>query len=394
MSRRRVVVTGLGVLAACGIGREDFFRGLLSEPPKGLRSVAGFDPTPHFANPKEMRRHDRFTQFALACASEALEQAGDLQPDHDRAGVWIGTGVGGLMSTETHVLGHFLKGAKRVSPFLIPMMMANAAAAAVSMRYGYRGPCEVTATACASATQSIGNATELIRHGRCDVMLAGGSECSSSPTGLQGFANMTALSRAGISRPFDRDRDGFMHAEGCGVLVLEELQHARARGAEALAEISGYASTADAHHITAPSPGGVGAISCMRRALEDAGLDPSAVTHVNAHGTSTPLNDANEAEAIHNVFGSPGPLVTSTKGVTGHALGAAGAVEAVAVIMSMLRGVLPPTAGYENPDPDMAPIRIVAPDPCEWAPNHSLSNSFGFGGHNACLVISPAPHSN
>ena len=391
MSRRRVVVTGLGVLAACGIGREDFFAGLLGEPPKGLRTVAGFDPAPHFANAKEMRRHDRFTQFALACAAEALEQAGDPAPDPDRVGVWIGTGVGGLMSIETCMLAHFVKGPKRVSPFLIPMMMANAAAAAVSMRYGYQGPCESTSTACASATQSIGNAAELIRHGRCDVMMAGGSECSSSPTGLQGFANMTALSRVGISRPFDLERDGFMHAEGCGVLVLEELEFARARGAEIIAEIAGYASTADAYHITAPSPGGAGAVACMERALDDAGLAPSDIAHINAHGTSTPLNDASEAEAIHKVFGSPGPLVTSTKGVTGHALGAAGAIEAAAVVMSIQRGVLPPTACYETPDPDMAPIRILAPDPCEWEPGPSISNSFGFGGHNGCLVISPPP---
>ena len=391
MSRRRVVVTGLGVMAACGIGQEDFFAGLLAEPPKGLRTVAGFDPAPHFANAKEMRRHDRFTQFALACASEALEQAGDLEPDPDRVGVWIGTGVGGLMSIETCMLAHFVKGPKRVSPFLIPMMMANAAAAAVSMRYGYQGPCESTSTACASATQSIGNAAELIRHGRCDVMLAGGSECSSSPTGLQGFANMTALSRVGISRPFDLERDGFMHAEGCGVLVLEELEFARARGAEIIAEIAGYASTADAYHITAPSPGGAGAMSCMERAIADADLVPGDITHINAHGTSTPLNDASEAEAIHKVFGTPGPLVTSTKGVTGHALGAAGAIEAAAVVMSIQRAVLPPTAGYETPDPDMAPINIVAPDPCEWEPGPSISNSFGFGGHNGCLVISPPP---
>ena len=391
MSRRRVVVTGLGVLAACGVGQEDFFAGLLTEPPRGLRTVAGFDPAPHFANAKEMRRHDRFTQFALACAAEALEGAGALAPDPDRVGVWIGTGVGGLMSIETCMLAHFVKGPKRVSPFLIPMMMANAAAAAVSMRYGYQGPCESTSTACASATQSIGNAAELIRHGRCDVMLAGGSECSSSPTGLQGFANMTALSRVGISRPFDLERDGFMHAEGCGVLVLEELEFARARGAEIMAEIAGYASTADAYHITAPSPGGAGAVACMERALGDAGLAPSDIAHINAHGTSTPLNDASEAEAIHKVFGSPGPLVTSTKGVTGHALGAAGAIEAAAVVMSIQRGVLPPTACYETPDPDMAPIRILAPDPCEWEPGPSISNSFGFGGHNGCLVISPPP---
>ena len=391
MTRRRVVVTGLGVLAACGIGQEAFFEGLMAEPPKGMRLVDGFDPAPHFASAKEMRRHDRFTQFALACAAESLEQAGEINPDPARAGVWIGTGVGGLMTTEKYVLWHFVKGPKRVTPFLIPMMMANAAAAAVSIRHGYQGPCEASCTACAASTNSIGNATDLIRHGRCDVMLAGGSESSNSPTGIQGFGNMTALSSVGMSRPFDRDRDGFMHAEGCGVLVLEELEHARERGAKILAEITGYASNADAHHITAPSPGGAGAVACMERALADAGLEPADVTHVNAHGTSTPLNDAAEAEAIAKIFGSPGPLVTSTKGVTGHALGAAGAIEAAAVILSMQHGVLPPTAGYETPDPDMAPIRIVAPEPCAWEPGPSLSNSFGFGGHNACLVISPPP---
>ncbi len=391
MSRRRVVVTGLGVLASCGVGQDAFFTGLLAEPPKGLRVVSGFDPAPHFANAKELRRHDRFTQFALACAAEALEQAGEPDPDPERTGVWIGTGVGGLTTIENHILWHFVKGPKRVTPFLIPMMMANAAAAAVSMRYGYQGPCEVTSTACASGTQSIGNAADLIRHGRCDVMLAGGSECSSSPTGLQGFANMTALSRVGVSRPFDRERDGFLHAEGCGVLVLEEFEHARARGADILAEITGYASTADAYHITAPAPGGAGAVACMKRAIADAGLTPADITHINAHGTSTPLNDANEADAIHKVFGSPGPLVTSTKGVTGHALGAAGAIEAAAIVLSMRHGVLPATAGFENPDDEMAPINLIAPDPCDWEPGPSLSNSFGFGGHNGCLVISPPP---
>lgn len=389
MSRRRVVVTGVGVLASCGIGRRDYFDGLLSEPVKGLRVVADFDPSPHFKNPKEQRRHDRFAQFALACATEALEQAGDLNPDPDRTGVWIGTGVGGLMTVETYVITHFVRGPKRVSPFLIPMMMPNAAAAAVSMRFGFQGPCEATSTACAAGTQSIGNAAELIRSGRCDVMLAGGSEASNSPTGMQGFTNMTALSSVGVSRPFDRDRDGFLHAEGSGVLVLEELQRARDRGAAPLAEIAGYASTADAYHLTAPSPGGTGAMACMKRAIADAGLSPADIVHINAHGTSTPLNDSVEAEAIYKIFGSPGPAVTSTKGVTGHALGAAGAIEAAAVVLSIERGEIPPTAGYENPDPEMAPIQVVAPEAVDWEPGPSLSNSFGFGGHNATLVITP-----
>ena len=293
------------------------------------------------------------------------------------------------MTVETYVVTHFVRGPKRVSPFLIPMMMPNAAAAAVSMRYGFQGPCDATSTACAAGTQSIGNAAELIRSGRCDVMLAGGSEASNSPTGMQGFTNMTALSSVGISRPFDRDRDGFLHAEGSGLLVLEELQHARSRGAVPLAEIAGYASTADAYHLTAPSPGGTGAMACMNRAIADAGLSPADIVHINAHGTSTPLNDSVEAEAIYKIFGSPGPAVTSTKGVTGHALGAAGAIEAAAVVLSIDRGEIPPTAGYENPDPEMAPIRVVAPEGVAWEPGPSLSNSFGFGGHNATLVITP-----
>ena len=293
------------------------------------------------------------------------------------------------MTVETYVVTHFVRGPKRVSPFLIPMMMPNAAAAAVSMRFGFQGPCEATSTACAAGTQSIGNAVELIRSGRCDVMLAGGSEASNSPTGMQGFTNMTALSSVGVSRPFDRDRDGFLHAEGSGVLVLEELQRARSRGAVPLAEIAGYASTADAYHLTAPSPGGTGAMACMKRAIADAGLSPADIVHINAHGTSTPLNDSVEAEAIYKIFGSPGPAVTSTKGVTGHALGAAGAIEAAAVVLSIERGEIPPTAGYENPDPEMAPIRVVAPEGVDWEPGPSLSNSFGFGGHNATLVITP-----
>ncbi len=391
MSRRRVVVTGVGVLASCGVGQEDFFQGLLSEPNKGLRVVAGFEPSHFFKNLKEQRRCDRFAQFAIACATEAVEQAGDLNPDPERVGVWIGTGVGGLMSIETYVLNHFVKGPKRVSPFLIPMMMPNAAAAAVSMRFGYQGPCEATSTACAAGTQSIGNATEQIRNGRCEVMLAGGSEASNSPTGMQGFGNMTALSSTGRSRPFDRERDGFMHAEGCGVLVLEELEYARSRGAKALAEVLGYASTADAHHITAPSPGGAGAVACMERALADADLEPSEVAHINAHGTSTPLNDRAEAEAIHKIFGYPGPAVTSTKGVTGHALGAAGAIEAAAVVLAIQRRTIPPTAGFVAPEADMPHVRIVAPDPLPWEPGPSLSNSFGFGGHNATLIFAPPP---
>lgn len=387
-NRRRVVVTGIGVISAGGVGKQAFFEGLCGPSPSPPLLIHDFDPAPFFDSPKEVRRHDRFAQFALACAEQALEQAGDLNCDPDRIGTHIGTGVGGLSTIESQVLLNE-KSPRRVSPFLVPMMMPNAGAAAVSMRYGFRGPCETTTTACAASTQCIGRAAHTIRWGQSDIVIAGGSEASNTPTGTQGFINMTATSSVGISRPFDKERDGFLHAEGAALLVLEEREHAQHRGAEILGEILGYATNADAHHITAPSPGGVGAIACMELALADAGISPSNVVHINAHGTSTPLNDANEAEAVHKVFGSPGPLVTSTKGVTGHPLGAAGAMEAAAVILAMRHRRIPPTANYRTPDPEIPPIRIVAPEPLEWEPGISLSNSFGFGGHNATLVIGP-----
>jgi len=389
MSARRVAVTGIGVVGPCGLGREPFFDGLLAPAPEGPRSVADFDLTPYFSSPKESRRLDRFTHFALVAAAEALEMSGELDADPERIGVIVGTGVGGLNSIESQVMVFHEKGPRRVSPFLVPMMMANAASANISMRYGYTGPCETTVTACAASNQSIGNAANMIRWGRCDAMITGGSEAPLTNTGQQGFINMTATSNAGISRPFDAERDGFMQAEGGGILVLEEMERAKARGATILAEVAGYATTADAGHITAPSPGGVGAIRCMEMALEDAGIDAGDVGYINAHGTSTPLNDAAEAAAINHVFGTPGPLVSSTKGVTGHALGAAGALEAVAVIMAMSRGVVPPTAGLATPDPEMPELRHVIGEAQDWTPAPSLSNSFGFGGHNATLVFNP-----
>ena len=388
---RRVAVTGLGVLAWPGIGRDDFWQGLLETPAEGRRVMDHFDPLPHFDNPKDARRSDRFAQMALAAAAEALEQSGELSADPDRIGVWVGTGVGGLRTLEDQIQVRIERGERRVSPFLVPMLMANAASAAISMRYGFSGPCENTVTACAAGTQSIANAAMLIRANRCDAVITGGSEASNSITGEATFKNMTAVSTCHISRPFDLERDGFIQAEGAAVLVLEELEAARSRGAAILGEILGGASTADAYHITAPSPGGAGAVRCMELALADAGLEPGDIVHINAHGTSTPLNDAAEAEAIQKVFGAPGPLVTSTKGVTGHALGAAGAIEAAAVLLAMKNGLIPPTYGYETPDPDMAPIQIVAGEPASWTPGPSLSNSFGFGGHNGTIVIGPPP---
>ena len=390
MQGRRVAVTGLGVVAPCGIGVDAFWEGLCGPAPEGDRRVHDFDPSPWFDNPKEARRADRCTQFAIAASDMALAQAGDLVADPLRRGVLIGTGIGGIETLETQIKVMLEKGERRVSPFLVPMMMPNAAPAAVSMRHGFQGPAENTCTACAAGTHAIANAARMITHGRCDVVLAGGSEAPFVRAAIAGFTNMTALSSSGVSRPFDAGRDGFVMGEGSGVLVLEEWEMAERRGARILAEVLGGASTADAHHITAPSPGGVGAIACMELALEEAGISPGAVTHINAHGTSTPLNDMAEAEAVNKLFGSSGPLMTSTKGITGHALGAAGALEAVAVVLAMQKGLVPPTAGFSTPDPEMPQVNLVVGEPAPWSPGPSLSNSFGFGGHNGSLVLGPA----
>lgn len=386
----RVAVTGVGVVSPCGVGVDAFWDGLMGPAPEGEHRVRGFDPATVFDNPKEARRTDRFTQFALAASAEALGMAGEPMAEPLRRGVWIGTGVGGLESVEDQVLVRHEKGARRVSPFLVPMMMPNAAAAAVSMRYGWQGPCETTTTACATGTHSVAHGARLVAGGHCDVVLAGSSEAAMTPTAMAAFGNMTALSATGVSRPFDPARDGFVMAEGAAVLVLERWDEALARGATILAEVLGAASTADAHHVTAPAPGGAGAIACMELALADAGLAPADVRQVNAHGTSTPLNDAAEAEAITKLFGVPGPAVTSIKGVTGHSLGAAGALEAVAAVLSIVRRLIPPTVGSTAVDPELAPIDLVRGDPRPWEPGPTLSNSFGFGGHNGCLVVGPA----
>lgn len=392
MKFRRVAVTGIGVVAHCGIGKEAFWAGLQGPVEDVERRVTDFDPTPFFENGKEVRRTDRYAQFAFAAAHEALEQAGEIDAEPTRRGVFIGTGIGGLTTLEDQIINRYEKGEKRVSPFLVPMMMANAAAGGLSMKYGWQGPAENTVTACAAGTHSIGNGARWIATDRCDAVLAGGSEASFTITALAGFRNMTALSPNNHSMPFDRDRNGFVMAEGAGVLVLEEWDRAKARGATILAEVMGAASTADAHHITAPSPGGVGAVNCMELSLQDAGISASDIVHINAHGTSTPLNDAAEAEAIDKVFGGGPvkPIVTSTKGVTGHALGAAGAIEAVAVVLSMEHELIPPTVGHVHDDPAMPDIDLVVGDARSWTPGPSMSNSFGFGGHNGTLILGPA----
>jgi 3-oxoacyl-[acyl-carrier-protein] synthase II len=391
--QRRVVVTGIGIVSCCGIGADAFFEGLSHSLEDAPRRVNDFDPSKYF-EPKEARQTDRFAQFSLASAQMALDDAGELGSDPLRSGVIYATGVGGLETLQEQMTVLIEKGARRVSPRLVPMMMANAGAAAISMRFGFQGPCETVVTACASATHAIGNAARLIATGRCDVVISGGAEAAMTPTGeleaigVAAFGNMTALSTSGWSRPFDRRRDGFVIAEGGAALVLEEYERAKARGAHIYAEVLGSASTADAYHITAPLPGGDGARSCMELALDDAGITTEDVAHINAHGTSTGLNDLAEAEAITKLFGTPSPPVTSIKGVTGHSLGAAGAIEAVAVCLTIERALIPPTVGLEELDPEIT-IDVVTGTARPFTPGPVLSNSFGFGGHNGCLVLGP-----
>ena len=386
---RRVAIVGLGVVSCAGIGLDAFWEGLNSAVPEGEKRVHDFDPLSYYDNTKEARRADRSQQMATATATMAFEDAGGLTIDPARCGVIYATGVGGLQSFEEQVIVHDRKGARRVSPFMVPMIMPNAPGAAISMRFGLQGPNETITTACAASTHALGYGARLIQTGYADVIVSGGAESVMSPVGMAGFQNMTALSSSGKSMPFDRDRDGFMMTEGSATLILEEMESAQSRGAHIYGEILGSGSNADAHHVTAPAPGGHGAARCMQLAIEDAGLMSEEICYVNAHGTSTPLNDAAEAEAISKVFGENGPPVTSTKGVTGHALGAAGALEATSVLLSFQHRQIPPTAGFTVPDPDMAAINLVTGSARDWEPGPSMSNSFGFGGHNGCLVLAP-----
>jgi 3-oxoacyl-[acyl-carrier-protein] synthase II len=403
--RRRVAITGMGVKTPAGNDLDTFWKTIVAAesqaapwtlvdgdvlPVKFGCEVKDFDPTAYL-NVKEARRQDRVAQMGFGAAMDALKQAGEIGADPARCAVIGGTGVGGLITLEAQVTLYAEKGADRVSPFLVPMMMTNATGGLISIQLGWTGPSFTVTTACAAGANAIGEAGRLIREGSADVVLAGGFESSITPTAISAFARMGALSGRNddpkrASRPFDKDRDGFVMGEGAAFLVLEEWERAEARGAEILGELLGYGRNCDAHHITAPSPGGVGAVACMSLALEDAGLPPSAVNHINAHGTSTPLNDAAESEAAAKVFGGNPPPVTSIKGVTGHTIGAAGAVEAVASLLSLRNGLVPPVANYETPDPDIH-ADIVHGSPRSIGEGVALSNSFGFGGHNASLVL-------
>jgi 3-oxoacyl-[acyl-carrier-protein] synthase II len=407
--RHRVAVTGIGVKTPAGTDVEVFWATLLAgksmagpittfeqgDLPVGFAcEVRDFDPAAYLGH-KEARRSDRATQLGFAAAADAIAAAGITDVDPSRCGVVAGTGVGGLQTQEAEEQVLFERGPTRVSPLLVPMMMPNATAAYVAMKHGWTGPNLCIATACAAGAHSIGEAARLVREGAADVVVAGGTEAAITPVALAAFGRMGALSGApdGVekaSRPFDANRDGFVMGEGAGFLVLERWDHAEARGADIVGEVLGYGRNADAFHLTAPSPGGTGAIACMELALEDAGLAPSDIDSVNAHGTSTPLNDASEAAAIAKVFGSPSPPVTSIKGVTGHLIGAAGAVEAVVSLLTLRHGLVPPVANHEHPDPEIT-VDVVAGEPRDVGQRPVLSNSFGFGGHNATLVFGAAP---
>jgi len=381
----RVVITGIGAVSACGIGASALFDGLMSGTFTEDRSIPDFDASVWFG-PKEVRRVDRFAQLTVAAGVEAFEDAGLVVDNPGRVATIFGTGIGGMttLTAQTEVL--LTKGASRVTPFLAPMMMPNAGGAQLAMRFGLMGPAETITTACAAGTHAIGYAARLVASGRVDVALTGGGESVLDPVAYAGFGNMTALSTSGVSKPFDATRDGFVMAEGAGALVLETLDHATARGARIYGEILGAASTADAFHITAPREDGSGARRCMELAILDADLTISDIGHINAHGTSTPLNDLAESKAIVSLFGDAAPPVTSAKGVTGHSLGGAGALEAVASVVALDRDAIPPTWGLQEIDPEIH-LDVVKGEPRELGKPVVLSNSFGFGGHNGCLVI-------
>lgn len=406
---RRVVITGIGAVTPVGIGKDAFWNALI-EGKSGVGPITRFDVSEYttkiagevtdfvvtdFIDKKEAKRMDRSTQYAVAASKMAIEDA-KLYLDaenRERIGVIIGTGIGGMEALYEQYKVLFAKGPSRISPFLVPMMIGNMASGMTSIKFGLQGPSSCVVTACATGTNSIGDAARAIKYGDADVMVAGGTEAPISPAALAGFGSMKALSTRNdepelASRPFDKDRDGFVMGEGAGIVILEELEHALARGAHIYAELAGYAYNSDAYHITAPAPGGVMAAKAMRQALQDGGIDPNEVDYINAHGTSTGLNDKNETMAIKEVFGEHAYelAVSSIKSMTGHLLGAAGGVECIAAALAIEQGIIPPTINYDTPDegldlnyvPNVAEKREV---------RVALSNSLGFGGHNATLAL-------
>ncbi len=403
----KVVVTGMGVVSPVGNDVATFWESL-REGRSGIGAVTRFEATDDFKcriageaeectpegmTPKELGRLDRYTIYALEAMDQAWKQAGLNidQENPERIGVVIGSGIGGIETIEMEVIRLHDKGPRRVSPLFIPKGLSNMASGNVAIRYGLRGPNKGIVSACSSANHSLGEALNLIRSGRTDVMIAGGSEAPVTRLSLAAFASMRAMSKRNdeperASRPFDKDRDGFVAGEGAGVFVLESEEHAKARGAEILAELAGMGESCDAYHIVAPEPNGQGCISALRYTLEAAKVNPADIDYYNAHGTSTPLNEVGEAKALRAVFGDSMPLVTSTKSMTGHLLGAASAIEAVACVQSIRESVIPPTINYETPDPECE-VNLVANEAREVKVEIALSNSLGFGGHNAAIVM-------
>ncbi|MFP3254299.1 MAG: beta-ketoacyl-ACP synthase II [Hydrogenobaculum sp.] len=409
---RRVVITGIGVVSPIGNNVNDFWQNLVAGK-SGIDTISSFDPDKYgltvkiaaevknfnpedYFDKKDAQKFSDFIKFAYAAAMEAMKDA-DLENaniDKDRVGVIVGTGIGGLKDIEEQheILNE--KGARRVSPFFIPYGIANMASGVIAIKYGFRGPNYCVVSACATGNHSIGDAFRIIQRGDADIMIAGGTESAITPLGIAGFASLKALSTRNdkpekASRPFDKDRDGFVMGEGAGILILEEYEHAKKRGAKIYAEIKGYAATDDAFHVTAPCSDGEGAAMCMRLALKDASLNPEDIDYINAHGTSTPLNDKIETLAIKKVFKDHAYKlkISSNKSMIGHLLGAASAVEAVASVKTIETGIIPPTINLENPDPE-CDLDYVPNKAIQYDVRNVLSNSFGFGGTNACIILS------
>jgi len=408
-TERRVVITGMGVVSPLGNEVDTFWKALI-ESKCGIDKITAFDasafdtqiaaevkdfdPTPAFPSPKEIRRTDRFSQYGVFAAWKALQDSGlDLSKANlDEIGVFIGSGIGGLQTTAEQHKTLLDRGPGRLSPFMIPMLISNMASGLTSMYFNLRGPNFATCSACATANHALGEAWRTLKMGDAQVMLAGGAEATILPIGIGGFCAMRAMSTRNddpqhASRPFDKERDGFVMGEGAGILVIEEYEYARARGARIYAELAGYGNTADAHHLTAPSPGGEGAVRCMKAALRNAGFNPQDISYINAHGTSTPQGDIAETEAIKVVFGEQARkvAVSSTKGATGHMLGAAGAVEMIACAKAIQTDIVPPTINYQVPDPE-CDLDYVPNTARSMKVNAIVNNSFGFGGHNASLI--------
>ena len=405
---RRVVVTGLGLICGVGNTTDDVWKAVLAGK-SGVARITGFDASAYacqiaaevknfdplnFIEKKEVKKMGRFIHVAIAAADEAMKMSGlKVTPENDeRVGVHIGSGIGGFDIIEREHVALMEGGPRKISPFFIPAAIVNLAAGQVSMRYGAKGPNEATATACTTSAHSIGDSFRIIQHNDADVMIAGGAEAAITPMGVGGFAAMRALSTRNdapekASRPWDKDRDGFVIGEGAGILILEELEFARRRGARILAEIAGYGMSGDAYHMTQPAPEHEGGFRVMRNAVRDAGVTPNVVGYVNAHGTSTPIGDTLEAHAIRNFFGEHKVAVSSTKSMTGHLLGGAGGLEAGITVLALRDQMLPPTINLENPDPDTAGMDLVPNHARKAEIEYAMSNSFGFGGTNGALLF-------